>query len=93
MRSCVSLFLATCFLPGIVEAQTLPRWSQKGHTDTVNAVAFSPDGKTLASGGSDDAVILWNVADGKSSQTLKGHDDSVVGLAFSQNGKLPLAGC
>jgi WD40 repeat protein len=37
---------------------------EKGHTDGVYCVAFSPDGKFLASGGGDKAIKLWNVADG-----------------------------
>ena len=35
-----------------------------GHTDTVNTIAFSPDGKHLASGGDDRHVIVWNTASG-----------------------------
>ena len=34
-----------------------------GHTDAVSAVAFAPDGHTLATGGDDDRVIIWNLAD------------------------------
>ena len=36
----------------------------KGHDRNVNAVAFSPDGKVLASGAGDNKLILWDVATG-----------------------------
>ena len=47
----------------------------KGHTDCVHSVAFSPDGKTLASGSDDKTIKLWDVATGKELATLKGHTD------------------
>ena len=37
----------------------------KGHTSLVLSVAYSPDGKTLASGGGDQTIKLWDVATGK----------------------------
>ena len=59
----------------------------KGHTDSVFAVAFSPDGKTLASGSFDKAIKLWDVATGKEIRTLAGHTKEVVSIAFSPDGK------
>jgi len=49
----------------------------EGHSDLVEAVAFSPDGRLLASGSHDNTVRLWDPATGAAVQTLKGHSDSV----------------
>src|SRR5262249_22565934 len=59
-----------------------------GHSDAVNAVAFSPDGKRLASGSDDDTIRFWDSVTGKEVARLKGHADSVLGLAFSPDGTL-----
>ena len=46
---------------------------QTGHAMGVDAMAFSPDGKWLASGSVDNTVRLWEVATGREVRALTGH--------------------
>eukprot|EP00163_Fabomonas_tropica_P027431 TRINITY_DN5283_c0_g2_i1.p1 TRINITY_DN5283_c0_g2~~TRINITY_DN5283_c0_g2_i1.p1 ORF type:complete len:301 (+),score=47.72 TRINITY_DN5283_c0_g2_i1:342-1244(+) len=65
----------------------------EGHTDEVYAIAFSPDGRYLASGASDHCLQVWSVADGQLLRTFKGgsgiyelswsHDSSKVAACFA----------
>jgi WD40 repeat protein len=68
-----------------------PKFTLKGHSHDVSSVAFSPDGKTLASGGLDDTIKLWDVATGKEQVTLKTHT-AVLSIAYSPDGKMLASG-
>ena len=59
----------------------------QGHTDPVRAVAFSPDGKRIASASSDKTVKIWDAATNQEIRTLRGHAGGVFGLAFSPDGR------
>jgi WD40 repeat protein/tRNA A-37 threonylcarbamoyl transferase component Bud32 len=92
--------------PGEAHAGTVKLWdvetgreirSFRGHTQHVLGVAFSPDGRRLASASgawrTHDAferrpgeIKIWDVASGTEIRTLKGHNGAVTGVAFSPDG-------
>ncbi len=58
----------------------------RGHTESVQAVAFSPDGKLLASVGGRE-LMLWNLEDGTLADALEGHEHPLNDVAFSPDGR------
>jgi KaiC/GvpD/RAD55 family RecA-like ATPase len=63
------------------------RITLRGHSGFVEGVAFSPDGKRLATASWDQTAKVWDAESGKELLTLRGHSSYVYGVAFSPDGK------
>ena len=66
----------------------------KGHTDADRAIAVSPNGKSLASGGgsANPTIKLWSIQDGRCYYNLSGHTKEVWSVAFSSDGRMLASG-
>ncbi len=90
---CLQVF--SVFLPALLTASLV--FAQEfrvlgGHEKPVITIAFSPDGRLLASGGWEDTILLWDVSSGTKLKRLAGHERGVRSVAFSPDGQLLASG-
>ena len=64
----------------------------EGHTNRVNSVAISPDGRLALSGSNDATLRLWDLATGRCLRTFEGHTHYVRPVTFSSDGQMALSG-
>jgi WD40 repeat protein/serine/threonine protein kinase len=64
----------------------------QGHEGYVRAVAITPDGQQIVSGGYDNTLRVWDLASGKCLHTLEGHIEDVTIVAITQDGRQVVSG-
>jgi WD40 repeat protein/DNA-binding SARP family transcriptional activator len=79
---------------GRVRTMTSGRPDGRRHSSQIEgagraiwAAAFSPDGRTLATGDGQGNVIVWDVSEGRAIETFEGHNDAITGVAFGPDGR------
>src|ERR1039458_7214185 len=76
----------------VMEGAEAKLYLQMGHSEMVNSVAFSPDGRWALTGSEDNTARLWEVATGDEIRRLEGHSGPVYSVAFSSDGRWALTG-
>jgi len=85
------LLLAYCFVFYLTSFQSQVDYPleiviQRGHVKPVTCAAYSPNGKYIATGSSDNSIKLWNIKTGKEIRSFNEHTDLIKSVCFSKDG-------
>lgn len=84
----ISSLLADAFAGTLFNGEKVTSIEVCCHTGGINQLAFSPDGKLLATASDDHTVKLWDAVTGEEIQTLTQHSEAVVKVSFSDDGNV-----
>ncbi|MFN8211740.1 MAG: caspase family protein [Bacteroidales bacterium] len=90
IKSFVFVMLISAALPDLL-SQSVETVVQTGHYAPVTAVAYSPDGKFIATGSEDKTVKLWRRTDGKEIRTFQGNISAISSVEINRQGSLILS--
>ena len=89
----MKFFVLLIFMFSLLFASKISKpFIQMGHTEKVNSIDFSPDGRYVVSGSTDTTLKLWDAKKGTLLMTLVGHTMRINKVAFSSDGKYIVSG-
>jgi WD40 repeat protein len=77
-------------IPASRESEALVR-TLEGHTEWVNSVAVTPDGRFAVSASEDKTLKVWDLGTGQAVRTLEGHTSSVLGVTVTPDGRFAVS--
>lgn len=88
----VLLFVLCVFTGAALSGEKPDVYVQLGRVFSVNSVSFSPDGRSVLTGGDDQTLKLWDVSTGEEIRSFTGHASLVSSVIFSPDGRYALSG-
>src|SRR5436190_24030918 len=86
MRALVVLVTLASMVPSAKRPPPIGLLPQQGHNGPITALTFHPGGRLVASGATDQTILVWDLLSGKIVRRFRGHFDAIRALAFSADG-------